>query len=1331
MNTVSLLYRTALALVALLLAGAGPVQAAEPEFVGVLALAVEPDGAKQLGLDEATHQKLLALIERREREALALLERTKNLPPAEAAKQLEPFVAESERQGLELLSLEQREKLNKLKIARGGMTTLADDEVAAVLGLSPDQRAQVKDLLAQRTADLNVGGETQRRLTHAMYERRLSDVLTEQQRANWQRLAGLEVTRAAAEAEPSPSDRVAAASTPADDEEEVKSEPDAAKPAEAAAAPADRVAENRGPTTDAATEPAESEDEPAQDEAQPATPQRGAVDVAQPAPSRPTDHRLTFSFQYATWKDVLEWFAEEADLSLQIDEFPEGTFNFRDPSREYTPAEALDVLNSVLLNKGYTLVRRGKMLMLLNLESTVPPELVELVDVRELDNRGDFELVKALFHLAKMTPEDAEAEIGKLLGPGRTMTVLPKARQVLVTETAGKLRVIRSVIEAIENPSQSDRKVLEIRLEHVAADQVLDVARPLLGIPEGQTTNEQINISTDPFGTRIFATGTKEATERLAEIVELMDRDSDEQPGNAPVAEVAYLQTYAIHSADPTTALQVLQTLLAGQPDTRLTLDEKTNKLIALARPSDHRVITETLAKLEGESSRLEMIQLRRMDPQLVILSINKLFPTGEGAMTGPTIDADPNTMRLFVRGTETQIQQIKMLVEQLEGQSSGLLDRGNVRMVPLNGSSSAQALLNQVQTLWPNFSNARIRLVSPGDQLNRSSPFRERAIVAPPSRPASSEGFERRVPAGGAETPMSRPGNLRARQPAAFQRPDAPGAEAAMDDEPDDPDERIAPRRPVEPDVPQSREPAFDFDDDAAEPPRFERRPLERRPQPQFDDDDDADAGDPDARSREASNDGVVIRRAGQLAARPATFLTSAPLGQESTENAAAQANEAADASAQANGERSREVASESQDATQNNAQGERQLPNSESAQTEEGPREPGEILVTVTPQGLIIASSDTEVLDDFENLLSLLTKEMDNGLLASDVAVFYLQHAQVEIAARLLQDILGARPVGGSSLAIGDMASNLLGGGILGALMGGGGDDAPAGAITTGSVSIVPDPRLNRLICVGSPAELDEIEQILMVIDKEDSITDIRVAGTPRIIPIRYTSADRVAAIVQSTFADRIAGQSSQQQRQPSAEDIIRALGGGRGRGGGGGGGGGGNRESRGELPKMTVTVHSESNSLIVRAPESLYQDVYLLVQMIDQPNEEMSERVHVVTTTANPAYVYQALSKMLGQQQTTTSSTTTQTQPTQGRGRSGGSQNADNVRQQVEFFRQLQQQQQGGGGGGFRGQRGGGNQGGGFGGGGGGGQRGGRGGGGGGGQRGGGGGGGGRGR
>ena len=74
---------------------------------------------------------------------------------------------------------------------------------------------------------------------------------------------------------------------------------------------------------------------------------------------RPAEH-LKFQFRYQPWKDVLDWFADQNGLSLVVAEnTPKGTFNYTD-SREYTPAEALDVLNSVLLIKNFVLVRRER-----------------------------------------------------------------------------------------------------------------------------------------------------------------------------------------------------------------------------------------------------------------------------------------------------------------------------------------------------------------------------------------------------------------------------------------------------------------------------------------------------------------------------------------------------------------------------------------------------------------------------------------------------------------------------------------------------------------------------------------------------------------------------------------------------------------------------------------------------------------------------------------------------------------------------------------------------------------------------------------------------------
>ena len=94
--------------------------------------------------------------------------------------------------------------------------------------------------------------------------------------------------------------------------------------------------------------------------------QSPAESNAPAASALPKVPKLRFQFRYQAWKDVLEWFAQKADLSLVMVSPPDGVLNYSD-DREYTPVEAIDLLNDVLWTKGFTLVRRGPILMLINL----------------------------------------------------------------------------------------------------------------------------------------------------------------------------------------------------------------------------------------------------------------------------------------------------------------------------------------------------------------------------------------------------------------------------------------------------------------------------------------------------------------------------------------------------------------------------------------------------------------------------------------------------------------------------------------------------------------------------------------------------------------------------------------------------------------------------------------------------------------------------------------------------------------------------------------------------------------------------------------------------
>jgi type II secretory pathway component GspD/PulD (secretin) len=459
-------------------------------------------------------------------------------------------------------------------------------------------------------------------------------------------------------------------------------------------------------------------------------------ETAESASKTPADARLTFNFRYQPWQEVLDWFADQADLSLLLESPPPGTFNYRD-SRSYTPAEALDVLNSVLLTKGYTLVRRGRMLVLVNLDDGVPPNLVPDVPLAELDQRGEHELIRLLFPVWNMSPEQAAEEVQPLLGPQGKVVTLPQARQIQVTETAGRLRTIRSVINAIEQPESVTAGLREFELDYITFDAALPTIRQMLGIPAEAfaTPDGSLRLTKSALGEKIIFRGTAQHAARLAEVLRLIDVPE----AALGIDGAPQLEVYPITAADPEAVLDVLQTLLRDDPNVSLATDPQTGFLVAFATPSQQATIRATIDQMQKDAREIDVIALSNVDPQVAVLAINKLYGgVGEEPdPKAPRVDADLNSRSLLVRGTAGQLEQIRDLLRKLgeTEDNAGAASRQHVRLLPLSGAG-ARAAIAQIEQIWPTVRANRIRVVAPSATIStyRPSETREDAPATPPT---------------------------------------------------------------------------------------------------------------------------------------------------------------------------------------------------------------------------------------------------------------------------------------------------------------------------------------------------------------------------------------------------------------------------------------------------------------------------------------------------------------------------------------------------------------------------------------------------------------------
>jgi type II secretory pathway component GspD/PulD (secretin) len=446
--------------------------------------------------------------------------------------------------------------------------------------------------------------------------------------------------------------------------------------------------------------------------------------------------KLRFQFAFQPWKQVIDYFAKQAGLAVVIPEtFPQGTFNFTD-NREYTPGEAIDLLNSVLQYKGFVLIRHDPMLVVVNVDADGwPDKLISTVPVEDLDKKGEYEPVRVIFNLTKLRPQDIQPEVQLLLGPQGTLKSLTASQQLSVTDTAGRVRTVRDYLKKIEGPEGTLFGALKIfRLKYARPDEVMLILRPMFDIPEDKNVSTDALLRVGLDNERVIISGRPDKVAQAAAIVEKLD-----QPGPGENRVGAQLEFYPLGTSDGTALLPILQSVLAGETGVKVSLDTKTNTLIVFAKPAQQAMVKATLAPFISAGVRLEVIKLVRVDPLNASESITKLFASGDPkqpTLNAPQIQADAVNHQLFIRGTDAQIAQIKDLLYKGMGEPPpgqvGL--GGRVRTFPMNESAAREAV-QRIQQTWSR--SNKFEFMGAGSTGSNNAPATERGSSNDPSHDA------------------------------------------------------------------------------------------------------------------------------------------------------------------------------------------------------------------------------------------------------------------------------------------------------------------------------------------------------------------------------------------------------------------------------------------------------------------------------------------------------------------------------------------------------------------------------------------------------------------
>ena len=496
----------------------------------------------------------------------------------------------------------------------------------------------------------------------------------------------------------------------------------------------------------------------------PAKPPTGpaAPVLMSPPPSTTADtgeKKLTINFDNKPWNDIFEWFSRESGLVwIGAIKVP-GSFTLRaDPSRQFTIAEVIDLLNEQLLAKKFLLVRRGLTFTILPSDEKIDPSLLPRIELADLPKRGRSEIVQVIVPLKTLVVEDTLPEIKQMLSPFGEVTPLSKANQLVLQDTVGNIQRILNTLRVVENESEGADS-LTFPCKYIRAAKAADVLRGLLTDASTQVTTNQPAATVPPspygypypgggFDPRMFGRdrdtrsgnsgGPRFRTVQItvedrtnsvlvtgpADKISLAKKILGEidvaQAGQQPIlVGPPELRTYPVPAGTADTVAKTLQEAYQKtSPSVRIAAIPNSNQILVYASPGEHLEIVQQLKGTEdvriAPATTTELIPLNVLDPTETSVTLTKIFPASTG---GPTIEAQTSgpVTGLIVRGSPEQIADIKQAIKALGESGGGLTPgTGTLRVIPVtkgNAAVLAEGLAEMMRKMGKN----PTRVVIPG----------------------------------------------------------------------------------------------------------------------------------------------------------------------------------------------------------------------------------------------------------------------------------------------------------------------------------------------------------------------------------------------------------------------------------------------------------------------------------------------------------------------------------------------------------------------------------------------------------------------------------------
>lgn len=217
-------------------------------------------------------------------------------------------------------------------------------------------------------------------------------------------------------------------------------------------------------------------------------PGTAAVATDKPAsamPSQPTG--VLLNFQNAPLADVLNYLSEAAGFVVVLEKPVEGTINVVS-HQPLNPDETVDLLNAVLIEKGYTAIRNGRILKIVPVSEAAKYNLPVRVGRDPAQIPPKDQMVTQIIPVLHANALQLVENLQPLLAENATITANESSNAIVLTDTQANIRRIAEIIYALDSSISSISMVKVFPLRYADATELAKVIQQLFQSDSGNSS---------------------------------------------------------------------------------------------------------------------------------------------------------------------------------------------------------------------------------------------------------------------------------------------------------------------------------------------------------------------------------------------------------------------------------------------------------------------------------------------------------------------------------------------------------------------------------------------------------------------------------------------------------------------------------------------------------------------------------------------------------------------------------------------------------------------------------------------------------------------------